>query len=335
MKKILITGGLGFIGTNLIETLIKLKKYNIINLDKNSKYSNSKYIQNLANYEYIKINLAHKDSTYIIQDFKPNYIFHLAAESHVDRSITDPNFFIKNNINATINILNGFSVLKKKGYQSKLHCVSTDEIYGDLKFNEKPFTESSQISPNSPYSASKASSDLICKAWTRTYGVPILITNCSNNFGPYQYPEKIIPFNLKNALNKKKITIYGNGKNIRDWIYVQDHVKILIQIMKKKMKYLHYNIGGEYEISNIDLMIMLANQLNILKFKTKYKKLLDNNLDYKSLIKFVKDRPGHDFRYAIKNELLNKEINSKKILNNKIFEEKFLRTIEWYLSKKI
>lgn len=332
MKKILVTGGSGFIGTNLIIKLLSKKNNFVYNFDKISKYS-SKFEHSSKKYQFYKIDLLNKKKlTETILTIKPDYIFHLAAESHVDRSITNPGFFMKNNITATINLLEAFTKLVKKN-KSTLHCISTDEVYGELKLRDRPFTEKSSILPNSPYSVSKASADLLCKAWSRTYGIPILITNCSNNFGPFQYPEKLIPFNILNAISKKNILIYGNGSNIRDWIYVDDHIEILIKIMNKKMKFNQYNIGGEFEITNLNLMYLLANKLNEFKSKYKFQKILDKEFDYSKLIKFINDRPGHDFRYAISNNLINKEISVDSILTKNSFEKKLELTIDWFLQK--
>ena len=337
MKKILITGGLGFIGINLIFKLLKDKNNLIINIDKVSRYSNKNVKFDIKRYIFYKTNLLNKSKlNKILLEHRPDYIFHLAAESHVDRSIKNPNLFINNNINATMNILNGYKLLLDSGTKVLLHCISTDEIYGDLKIKQKSFTEKSPILPNSPYSASKASCDLLCRAYMRTYDIPIIVTNCSNNFGPYQYPEKLIPFNLNNALKEKDILVYGDGKNIRDWIYVEDHVNVLVKIMKnRKMKRSNYNIGGNYEITNYKLILKICDKLNKLKKNKNFKKILNENLDYKSLIKFVKDRPGHDFRYAVSNRLLQKEININKIINRKKFETKLNYTINWYIKENL
>ena len=337
MKKILVTGGLGFIGINLIHKLLKDKNIYVINIDKISKHSNKNIKFNNNRYIFYKTNLLNKTAlNNILLKHRPEYIFHLAAESHVDRSIKNPNFFINNNINATMNILNGYKLLLDEGHKVLLHCISTDEIYGDLTLKQNAFTEKSSILPNSPYSASKASCDLLCRAYKKTYNIPILVTNCSNNFGPYQYPEKLIPFNLLNALNERDILIYGNGKNIRDWIYVGDHVDVLIKIMKsKKMKYSNYNIGGNFEITNIELILKICSKLNKLKKNTQLNKILNTNIDYRSLIKFIKDRPGHDFRYAISNKLIQKEIDIKKIINRKKFETKLDYTINWYIKNHL
>jgi dTDP-glucose 4,6-dehydratase len=318
MKTILITGGLGFIGLNLVLNLLKNKEIKLINIDKVSPYSNKIKIDN-KNYYFIKVDISNKKKLYdCVKNIKPNLVFHLAAESHVDRSIASSKEFIYSNIIGTFNLLEIFNHLKeKKKLDTKFRFihVSTDEVYGSIlkgKFNEK-----SNYKPNSPYSASKAASDLLVRSWVKTYGFPGIITNCSNNFGPYQNTEKFIPKVITNILNKKKIPIYGNGKNIRDWVYVDDHISALKKVAAKGIIGETYNIGGQNIKSNNEIVKIIAKLM-----KKKYVKF--NPLD---LIHYVKDRKGHDFRYAISNKKINKELNWYP---KNGFKESLKKTIQWY-----
>src|SRR5210317_1225456 len=286
MKKILVTGGLGFIGSNLIDLLIK-KKYFVINLDKvtySSNFYNTKNYKNNKNYKFIKLDIGSKNLKKILFKFKPVCIFNLAAETHVDRSIDKPDDFIQSNFVSVYNLLECFKEFSKKN-KSKLIHISTDEVYGDI-LNGRSH-EKYPYQPSSPYAASKAASDHLVSSYVRTYGIPAIVTNCSNNYGPKQHPEKLIPKLIYNILNNKSLPIYGNGKNSREWIYVQDHCEALIKVAKKD-----HLIG-----SNV-------------------------------MIKFVKDRPGHDIRYALDSKKILRTLRWKTKVS---FEKGLEKTFLWYL----
>ena len=321
--KILITGGAGFIGCNLLRLLLNKKKYKILNIDNLSHGSNLLNIsefKNNNNYFFKKINILDKNKiSSVFEDFNPDVVFHLAAESHVDRSIKDPIGFLNTNIIGTYNLLqSSIKIFKKK--KVKFIHISTDEVYGDLKKNDHPFTEKNPYIPSSPYSASKAASDHLVRAWHRTYGLPINITNCSNNFGPYQYPEKLIPLTILNFLKNKKIGVYGNGKQIRDWIFVQDHINALYKVFKKGKIGETYNIGGKNEYTNLEIVTTIANIFN--------KTFSQKKIDYRKLINFTKDRPGHDFRYAVNFSKIKKQLGWKP---NKNFYFNLEKTVNWYI----
>jgi len=324
--KILVTGGSGFIGSTLVKLLLE-KNYKVLNIDKLSKQSVNesldKYKKN-KNYFFKKIDINnYKKLEKIFFEFKPHSIFHLAAESHVDRSIKNPEIFIKTNILGTYNLLEISKNFYQKNKFSKrfifIH-VSTDEIYGSLsKRNYNKFNENTNINPSSPYSASKACSDLLVNAWNKTFNLPIIITNCSNNFGPWQFPEKLIPIVIYNAIRKKSIPIFGNGKNIRDWIDVRDHANGLYLVFKKGKIGERYNIGTNQEFSNIQICKKIFKILN---------NKVDKNFNYLKLINFVNDRKGHDYRYAIDNTKIKKELNFKSKYQ---FDQSIEKTIGWYL----
>jgi dTDP-glucose 4,6-dehydratase len=318
MKKILITGGLGFIGLNLVLELLKSKNQTILNLDKISPYSNKINIKN-KNYKFHKIDISKKEKLYnCIKNFKPDIIYHLAAESHVDRSIISAKDFIYSNIIGTYNLLETANfLLNKKKLSSNFRFihVSTDEVYGSIKLGK--FNENSNYKPNSPYSASKASSDLLVRSWFKTYNFPVITTNCSNNFGPYQNKEKLIPKIIKNIFDKVTIPIYGNGKNMRDWIFVDDHVSALIMVGKKGKLGENYNIGGQNIKSNNEIVKIISKIM-----KNRYVKF--EPLD---LVQYVKDRKGHDFRYAISNKKINSNLNWYPKYN---FRSALELTIKWY-----
>ncbi len=324
--KIIVTGGSGFIGSHLVKFLIK-KKHIVLNIDKISKYSvnESLYeIEKNKNYYFSKIDLQNFNKlNKSILNFKPNIIFNLAAESHVDRSISNPMDFVKSNINSTINLLESsrFYLNKNKELQKKFRLihVSTDEIYGSLKKNSKKFTEKNNLDPSSPYSSSKASTDLLVKAWHKTFNLPVLITNCSNNFGPWQFPEKLIPLIILKIINKQKIPIYGDGKNIRDWIYVYDHIDGLYKVMKKGTPGETYNIGTNNEYENIVICKKICDKISRIK---------KNKFNYRDLIEFVEDRKGHDERYAIDSKKIKQELGFKSSYN---FEKSLNKTIDWYI----
>ena len=330
MKRILITGGLGFIGNALIREVLKDKKIQVMNIDKMSKVSSKESLNNLSlnqknRYFFSKTNICNfKKISKLFNDFKPDAVFNLAAESHVDNSISNPKEFIDSNIMGTFNLLQvSKNYLSKKLIKNfKFIQVSTDEVYGSLKKNSKAFKESNKYLPNSPYSASKAASENLVRAWNKTYQLPTLITNCSNNYGPWQFPEKLIPLVIHRAINLINIPVYGDGKNIRDWIYVDDHIKYLIQVAKYGKIGESYNIGANYEVSNIQLIKKICKYLN---------KIKPAKIDYLDLIKFVKDRPGHDFRYAINNSKVKEHTGWLPSIS---FNEGIEDTVNWYIENK-
>ena len=316
MKKVIVTGGLGFIGSNLINIL--KKKYFIINIDKVTYASNFKNINpDIKNYKFYKQDINNKIFIKkILEEYNPSIIFNLAAETHVDRSIDGPKQFIESNILGVFNLLEAMKDYKK---EIKLIHISTDEVYGDIKKNHKS-KEEDRYNPSSPYSASKASGDLLIKSYIRTYKIPAIITNCCNNFGPNQYPEKLIPTIIYNILNKKPIPIYGIGKNVREWIYVEDHCDALIKIAEKGIIGENYNVGSGTILNNVQIAEKI-----ILNFKK-----IIHSKNIKTKIYFVKDRPGHDLRYCL---------NSSKIKNKlkwkckSSFDQRINETIIWYINK--
>ncbi len=320
MKKIIVTGGSGFIGSNLVNYLVK-KNYFVINIDKLTYSSNTFPNQNLTkkNYKFLKIDINNKSKIiYVIRKYKPVCIFNLAAETHVDRSIDSPFQFIHSNILGVFNILEAIKE-NKKNKKIKLVHISTDEVYGDIiasRSNEKfPYN------PSSPYSASKASADHLIKSYIRTYKIPALISNCCNNYGPYQFPEKLIPKIITNILNNKPLPIYAKGQNSREWIHVEDHCEALYKIFKKGKIGESYNVGSNINLKNINLVKTI---LNIFK-KKKYK------IGKKVKIIYVKDRPGHDFRYALNSNKIRKQIGWKSKIN---LDKGLNMTIDWYLNNK-
>lgn len=330
---ILVTGGMGFIGLNFLKQILK-ENINIVNVDALTYAANLKeikYLNEYSNYKFIEGDI--RDFMFVQKVFNSNKIhtvIHFAAESHVDNSISKPFAFIETNINGTFNLLE--SARKhwmnepfrfKKDYEnSRFLHISTDEVYGSLG-EEGFFTENSPYMPNSPYSASKASSDLLVRSYHHTYGLNTIITNCSNNFGPFQHDEKLIPTVICCALNHKTIPIYGNGQNVRDWLFVGDHCRALKVILEKAEPGSHYNIGGNNEKSNIQLVDSICTILDELAPS-------ENLKSYKELIVFVKDRPGHDQRYAIDTSKLKQKINWEP---SKDFEGNLRKTIEWYIRK--
>ena len=319
MKKIVVTGGSGFIGSNLVKYLLK-KKYFVINIDKLT-YSgnpyNTKNIKKNKNYIFFKCDLNNKKKiTYILKKFKPDGIFNLAAETHVDRSIDSPRSFINSNILGTYNLLESMLACKKN---TKLIHISTDEVYGDVINGRSD--EKYPYNPSSPYSSSKASADHLVKSYVRTFKVPAIISNCCNNYGPNQFPEKLIPKLIFNIMNKKDLPIYGKGKNSREWLHVQDHCEALLKIFLKGKVGENYNVGSGINLTNIDIAKKL------LKIAYTQNKQAGKKVN----IKFVKDRPGHDFRYAL---------NNKKILNKLGWKAKvplnqgLQQTYNWYFNNK-
>ena len=316
MKKIIVTGGLGFIGSNLIRKLLN-KKNKVINIDKASyaaNFYNTKEFKKNKNYKFYKCDLNDKKKLgKIILTFKPNIIFNLAAESHVDRSIDNPEEFIKSNINGTFNLLEIFRNYNKKTSKTKLIPISTDEVYGDVLKSRSH--ENSQYKPSSPYAATKASSDHLIYSYFRTYKLPVIITNCSNNYGPKQHPEKLIPKLIYNLIHNKDLPLYGKGTNSREWIYVEDHCDALILIGEKGKVGNFYNIGSNKNLTNIQITKELI-------------KFANSKLKLNSKIIFVKDRPGHDVRYALNS---NKIKNELKWRPKTKFNEGIKKTFEWYL----
>ena len=318
MKKILVTGGLGFIGSNLIKLLIK-KKNKVINIDKvtyASNFYNTKEFLKNQNYKFVKCDLNNKKKLrQIIGIFKPNVIFNLAAETHVDRSIDGPKNFISSNIIGTFNLLEIIRTLKNK---TKLIHISTDEVYGDVLTGRSK--EEDSYKPSSPYSASKASSDHLVYSYIRTFNIPAIVTNCSNNYGPRQHPEKLIPKLIYNILNNKELPIYGKGKNSREWIYVDDHCEALIKVSKVGKLGEFYNIGSNYNLDNITVVKKL---LHVAKKKIK--------IGNKVKIIFVKDRPGHDMRYAIDSSKIKNKLKWKPKIN---FLNGLEKTFKWYFDNQ-
>ena len=332
---ILITGGAGFIGSAVIRYIIKYTSHNVLNLDKLTYAGNLDSLVDVSQsnrYQFVHGDICNReliDST--LRSFKPNIIMHLAAESHVDRSVDSPSEFIQSNIIGTYTILESalkfwesLSVSHKSKF--RFHHISTDEVYGSLD-EVGFFTESTPYDPSSPYSASKASSDHLVRAWQRTFGLPTIITNCSNNYGPYQFPEKLIPLVITNALKGLKLPIYGNGKQVRDWLYVDDHAAALYKVVMEGSIGETFNIGGHNEKTNLQVVQSICNILDKLR-----PLLPSNNIsNYEDLIEFVADRPGHDIRYAIDSSKLQKSLSWEPI---ETFDSGLSKTVKWYLENE-
>ena len=329
--KILVTGGAGFIGSAVIRHIIQNTNNQVLNIDKLTYAGNLESLTEIdqhSNYEFKQIDICNTEQiTAAIEAFQPHAIMHLAAESHVDRSIEGPAAFIQTNIVGTYTLLEAarkyWMGLDAEAQQNfRFHHISTDEVYGDLDGTTDLFTETTSYAPSSPYSASKASSDHLVRAWHRTYGLPVLLTNCSNNYGPYHFPEKLIPLVILNALDAKPLPVYGNGQQIRDWLFVEDHARALYKVVTEGVVGETYNIGGHNEKQNIEVVKTICKILDELKPQA-------NGQEYETLITFVKDRPGHDLRYAIDATKIQNELGWTP---TETFETGIRKTVQWYLN---
>ena len=333
--KMLVTGGAGFIGSAVVRHIINNTGDSVINVDKLTYAGNLESLESIANsprYIFEQADICDKTALErIFQTHQPDAVMHLAAESHVDRSIDGPSAFIETNIVGTYILLetaraywNQLSESKKSGF--RFHHISTDEVYGDLEGTDDLFTETTPYAPSSPYSASKASSDHLVRAWLRTYGFPTIVTNCSNNYGPFHFPEKLIPLMILNALDGKPLPVYGNGMQIRDWLFVEDHARALYKVVTEGKIGETYNIGGHNEKANIEVVKTICTLLE---------ELAPNKPQgiehYQDLITYVTDRPGHDVRYAIDAAKIGRELGWKP---EETFESGIRKTVEWYLSNK-
>lgn len=329
--RILVTGGAGFIGSAVIRHIIENTHHHVLNVDKLTYAGNLESLQSIEKserYQFFQTDICDQvELEKIFENFQPNVVMHLAAESHVDRSIDGPATFIQTNIVGTYSLLEAarkywLSLTAEVKESFRFHHISTDEVYGDLEGTTDLFKETTPYAPSSPYSASKASSDHLVRAWHRTYGLPTIVTNCSNNYGPYHFPEKLIPLVILNALDMKPLPIYGKGDQIRDWLFVEDHARALYQVVTTGAVGQTYNIGGHNEKQNIEVVKTICNILDELKPQA-------NGQKYESLIKFVEDRPGHDLRYAIDAGKIEKDLCWKPL---ETFETGIRKTVEWYLS---
>jgi dTDP-glucose 4,6-dehydratase len=328
---ILVTGGAGFIGSAVIRHIIQNTNNQVLNIDKLTYAGNLESLKEIdqhSNYEFKQIDICDTEQiTAAIDAFQPHAIMHLAAESHVDRSIDGPAAFIQTNIVGTYTLLEATRKYwmnhEAEAQQNfRFHHISTDEVYGDLEGTTDLFKETTSYAPSSPYSASKASSDHLVRAWHRTYGLPVIVTNCSNNYGPYHFPEKLIPLVILNALDAKPLPVYGNGQQIRDWLFVEDHARALYKVVTEGVVGETYNVGGHNEKQNIEVVKTICKILDELKPQA-------NGQAYESLITFVKDRPGHDLRYAIDATKIQNELGWTPA---ETFETGIRKTVEWYLN---
>ena len=334
--KILITGGAGFIGSAVVRHLIYDKQYDVVNLDKLTYAGNLDSLMGVSTsnlYSFENVDICNLDELKrVFEQYQPDKVMHLAAESHVDRSIDGPAVFIETNMVGTYCMLEaarqywiGLGATKKANF--RFHHISTDEVYGDLYGTDDLFTETTPYSPSSPYSASKAASDHLVRAWHRTYGMPVVITNCSNNYGPYHFPEKLIPHVILNAINGKPLPIYGDGSQIRDWLYVEDHAKALIKVVTDGEIGETYNIGGHNEKTNLEVVETICDLLEELAPEKPA-----GVSNYRDLITFVKDRPGHDVRYAIDASKIESELGW---VPEDTFETGLRKTVQWYLDNTV
>ncbi|MCP1660528.1 dTDP-glucose 4,6-dehydratase [Neisseria perflava] len=335
MKKILVTGGAGFIGSAVVRHIINDTQDAVVNLDKLTYAGNLESLESVADsdrYAFEKVDICDRaELDRVFAQHQPDLVMHLAAESHVDRSIDGPAAFIETNIVGTYTLLeaaraywSGLGADKKAAF--RFHHISTDEVYGDLHGTDDLFTETTPYAPSSPYSASKASSDHLVRAWLRTYGFPTIVTNCSNNYGPFHFPEKLIPLMILNALDGKPLPVYGDGMQIRDWLYVEDHARALYQVVTEGVVGETYNIGGHNEKANIEVVKTICALLEELRPQKPA-----GVAKYEDLITYVKDRPGHDVRYAIDAAKIGRELGWKP---QETFESGIRKTVEWYLNNK-
>jgi len=333
--KILVTGGAGFIGSAVVRHIINNTKHSVLNIDKLTYAGNLDSLASIENsdrYTFNKMDICDSHALKnVFDDFQPNIVMHLAAESHVDRSIDGASEFIQTNIVGTFQLLEAAKnywidlPLSKKGH-FKFHHISTDEVFGDLEGPNNFFTEESNYNPSSPYAASKASSDHLVRTWNRTYDLPAVITNCSNNYGPYHFPEKLIPLMILNALEGKPLPVYGDGKQIRDWLYVDDHARALVKVAEEGLNGETYNIGGNNEMANIDVVRLICELLESLRPDKP-----QGTQRYTDLITFVSDRPGHDVRYAIDATKITRELNWSP---TETFETGLRKTVVWFLENE-
>ena len=329
--KILVTGGAGFIGSALVRHLIQNTPHQVLNLDKLTYAGNLASLKDVSGserYSFDQADICDREAlNRILSQFQPDAVMHLAAESHVDRSIDGPAAFVETNVVGTYTLLeacrafwSGLEGTKRDAF--RFHHISTDEVFGDLEGPDSLFTEDTPYAPSSPYSASKASSDHFVRAWGRTYGLPILITNCSNNYGPYHFPEKLIPLVIINALHGKPLPVYGNGQQVRDWLFVEDHARALLKVLEDGTVGETYNIGGHNERTNLEVVEAICALLDQLE---------PRGAPHSDLIAFVSDRPGHDLRYAIDASKIERELGW---IPEETFESGLRKTVEWYLASK-
>jgi dTDP-glucose 4,6-dehydratase len=332
--KVLLTGGAGFIGSAVVRHIISDTQSSVINVDKLTYAGNLDSVASVSGdprYSFEQVDICNRvELEHIFTKHQPDVVMHLAAESHVDRSIDGPAAFIETNIVGTYTMLevarsywSGLAAERKAAF--RFHHISTDEVYGDLHGTDDLFTETTPYAPSSPYSASKASSDHLVRAWHRTYGLPVVVTNCSNNYGPYHFPEKLIPLMILNALAGKPLPVYGKGNQIRDWLYVEDHARALYTVVTKGKVGETYNIGGHNEKQNIEVVKTIC---SILEELAPIKHSTLNIQNYESLITFVQDRPGHDLRYAIDASKIDKELGWKP---KETFDSGLRKTVQWFL----